>query len=104
MILAGTSAAHRSALAAHSMVPAERPRLVEDSGQLVAPVRERFTPFKADEQATVAILVRDRLRPSLEPSSLHFWAWDLPSALLSSTTASTAELMSTNWASLLFWS
>lgn len=44
------------------------PRLVEDSGQLVAPVRERFTTFSADEPANVAILVCDRLRPSLEPS------------------------------------
>lgn len=45
------------------------PRLVEDSGQLVVPVRERFTPFSAAALSTVTDLVRDRLRPSSEPSA-----------------------------------
>jgi hypothetical protein len=40
------------------------PRLVEDSGHLVAPVRERFTPFGDEGPSTVVHLVRDRLRPS----------------------------------------
>jgi hypothetical protein len=40
------------------------PRLVEDSGQLVTPVRERFTPFDDEGPSTVAHLARERLRPS----------------------------------------
>jgi hypothetical protein len=40
------------------------PRLVEDSGQLVTPVRERFTPFDDEGPSAVVRLARDRLRPS----------------------------------------
>jgi hypothetical protein len=45
------------------------PRLVEDSGQLVAPVRERFTPFGDEGPSTVVHLARDRLRPSSAQST-----------------------------------
>lgn len=38
--------------------------LVEDSGQLVTPARERFTPFGDEGPSTVVHLARDRLRPS----------------------------------------
>lgn len=40
------------------------PRLVEDSGQLVTPVRERYTPFDDEGPSTVVHLARERLRPS----------------------------------------
>lgn len=43
------------------------PRLVEDSGQLVAPVRDRFTPFSAAALSTMKDLVHERLRPSSAP-------------------------------------
>jgi hypothetical protein len=39
------------------------PRLVEDSGQLVTPVRERFTPFDDEGPSAVVHLARERLRP-----------------------------------------
>lgn len=45
------------------------PRLVEDSGQLVSPIRERFTPFDDKGASTVVDLIRNGLRPSLEPSA-----------------------------------
>lgn len=43
------------------------PRLVENSGQLVAPVRERFGPFDTGEAITLVGLARDRLQPADEP-------------------------------------
>jgi hypothetical protein len=45
------------------------PRLVEDSGQLVTPVRERFTPFGDEGPSAVVHLARDRLRPTSAQST-----------------------------------
>jgi hypothetical protein len=45
------------------------PRLVEDSGQLVTPVRERFTPFDDEGPSAVVHLARERLRPSSAQSA-----------------------------------
>ena len=45
------------------------PRFVENSGQLVAPARERFIPFSAGGPTTVVELVRDSLRPPSEAAA-----------------------------------
>lgn len=45
------------------------PRLVENSGQLVAPPRERYTAFPAEPRPAILDLVRDRLRPNPEPAT-----------------------------------
>ncbi|GAA3805638.1 hypothetical protein GCM10022242_05930 [Nocardioides panacisoli] len=47
------------------------PRLVEDSGQLVHPVRERFVPVAPSAELPVIATVRSALRPQLEPQPSH---------------------------------
>lgn len=42
------------------------PRLVENSGQLVAPARERYIPLAEADHTAITELVRDRLRPPAE--------------------------------------
>jgi hypothetical protein len=43
------------------------PRIVDNSGQMVAPPRERYLPIGEAEHTTIVQLVRDRLRPTVEP-------------------------------------
>lgn len=43
------------------------PRIVENSGQLVAPPRHRYLPLAEGDQTTIIGLVRDRLRPPPQP-------------------------------------
>lgn len=43
------------------------PRIVENSGQLVAPPRHRYLPLAEGDHAAIIGLVRDRLRPPPEP-------------------------------------
>jgi hypothetical protein len=45
------------------------PRLVEDSGQMVAPPRERYVPLGETDHTPIVELVRVRLRPTPEPPS-----------------------------------
>jgi len=46
---------------------AKVPRIVTNSGQMVAPVRERFIPLAEANHTAIVELVRDRLRPAAEP-------------------------------------
>jgi hypothetical protein len=43
------------------------PRIVENSGQLVAPPRHRYLPLTEGDHTAIIGLVRDRLRPQSEP-------------------------------------
>lgn len=43
------------------------PRVVENSGQMVAPPRERHIPLTQADHTAIVELVRDRLRPTPEP-------------------------------------
>jgi hypothetical protein len=45
------------------------PRIVENSGQMVAPPRERYIPLGETDHTPIVELVRDRLRPTPEPPS-----------------------------------
>ena len=45
------------------------PRIVENSGQMVAPPRERYIPLGETDHTAIVELVRDRLRPTPEPPS-----------------------------------
>jgi hypothetical protein len=42
------------------------PRIVENSGEMVAPPRERYTPLGGAAQTAIVELVRHRLRPPPE--------------------------------------
>jgi hypothetical protein len=43
------------------------PRIMDNSGQVVAPPRERYLPLGAAEHTAILKLVRDRLRPAVGP-------------------------------------
>jgi len=43
------------------------PRIVTNSGQMVAPARKRFIPLTEANHTAIVELVRDRLRPATEP-------------------------------------
>ena len=45
------------------------PRIAENSGQMVAPPRERYIPRGESDHTPIAELVRGRLRPTPEPPS-----------------------------------
>lgn len=45
------------------------PRIVENSGQMVAPPRERYIPLGETNHTPIVELVRDRLRPTPEAPS-----------------------------------
>jgi hypothetical protein len=71
------------------------PRIVEDSGHLVAPQRERYIPLEPAEHTAIVELVRHRLRPTTPPheapsSALRSRA-ELHSAIVHQPTSRSAD-------------